>query len=174
MKNDAAPAIRSHIQRFSVGQVVSGIAPCYHGDMNISHRIALPDHLAENEKEALVNLLARLRQQFEGDLLRVVLFGSKARGDYDEESDLDLLIVLRMNRSSFKAIREQIINTIWEVEMNCDVVISLILKSEEAFARMQADGLLLYRNIAEQGIPLWTNLSNKPTFAFTWKEREMI
>jgi len=29
-------------------------------------------------------------------LLRVVLFGSKARGDFDDESDLDLLIVVRM------------------------------------------------------------------------------
>ncbi|NKQ34003.1 MAG: nucleotidyltransferase domain-containing protein [Chloroflexi bacterium] len=123
---------------------------------------------------ALFALLARLRQRFGDDLLRVVLFGSKARGDYHEESDLDLLIVLRMDRDSFKTNREQIINTMWEIEIEYDVVISLILKSEETFAQMQADGLLLYRNIAEEGIPLWTSLPNEPTFASTWKEREMI
>jgi hypothetical protein len=79
-----------------------------------------------------------------------------------------------MERDAFKAIREQIIQMLWEIEMSYDVVISLILKSEEAFAQMQADGLLLYRNIAEQGIPLWKNSQNEPTFASTWKDREMI
>lgn len=36
-----------------------------------------------------------LQEQFGEELLFVVLFGSKARGDDDEESDMDLLVVLK-------------------------------------------------------------------------------
>ena len=53
-------------------------------------------HLTHNERAALDSLVGRLVQVYNRDLLRVVLFGSKARGDFDEESDLDLLIVVRM------------------------------------------------------------------------------
>ncbi len=134
---------------------------------------ALPDHLAKKDKKALADLLARLRQQFGSDLLLVVLFGSKARGDYNAESDLDVLVVLRMDRNAARTIREQVINIMWEIELDYDIVFSLILKSEEAFAQMQTNGLLLYQNIAAQGIPLWMNLPNAPTFASIWKERKM-
>ena len=52
-------------------------------------------HLAEHERLALAELVERLRRRYGDDLLRVVLFGSKARGDFDEESDLDVLVVVR-------------------------------------------------------------------------------
>jgi predicted nucleotidyltransferase len=45
-------------------------------------------HLTENERQALAELVERLHRRHGDDLLRVVLFGSKARGDFDEESDL--------------------------------------------------------------------------------------
>jgi predicted nucleotidyltransferase len=47
-------------------------------------------HLTKSERAALETFVARLRQRYGDDLLRVVLFGSKARGDSDEESDLTL------------------------------------------------------------------------------------
>ena len=53
-------------------------------------------HLTPNERAALAALVDRLRQRYGDDLLRVVLYGSKARGDFDDESDLDVLIVVRM------------------------------------------------------------------------------
>ena len=52
-------------------------------------------HLKPNERAALATLVERLRQRYGDDLLRVVLFGSKARSDSDE-SDLDVLVVVRM------------------------------------------------------------------------------
>jgi len=53
-----------------------------------------PD-LRPNERAGLAAFLERLRQRYGDDLLRVVLFGSKARGDFDTESDVDVLVVLR-------------------------------------------------------------------------------
>ena len=50
-------------------------------------------HLSDNEWAALDAFVSRLREHYSDQLVRVVLFGSKARGDSDAESDLDVLIV---------------------------------------------------------------------------------
>jgi len=44
----------------------------------------------------------RLRCVEDGNLLLVVLYGSMARGDFDEESDIDLFVVLRTGDGSHK------------------------------------------------------------------------
>lgn len=73
-------------------------------------------HLAGHERAALSALVARLHQHYGNDLRRVVLFGSKARGDFNSESDLDVLVVVSIMRSQ---------------------------------------GLLLTRNIEQDGVSLW-------------------
>ena len=54
----------------------------------------LPAHLQANEQAALHEFIARLLQGGGGRVVGVWLFGSKARGDFEPDSDLDLLIVL--------------------------------------------------------------------------------
>ncbi|MFQ6092441.1 MAG: nucleotidyltransferase domain-containing protein [bacterium] len=47
--------------------------------------------LIQNEREAIEATVGKLKREFPVD--KVVLFGSKARGDFDEHSDIDLLII---------------------------------------------------------------------------------
>lgn len=58
-------------------------------------------HLAEREKAALSEFVARLREKYADELVLVMLFGSKVRGDFDEESDLDVLVVIESDGWSF-------------------------------------------------------------------------
>jgi len=46
-------------------------------------------------KKALAEFVRRLHEAEGNNLLRVVLFGSMARGDFDEESDTDVFVLLR-------------------------------------------------------------------------------
>jgi predicted nucleotidyltransferase len=51
-------------------------------------------HLAPNEQAAIRRYIAGIRERFPKDVLSVTLFGSKARGDANTESDIDLLVLV--------------------------------------------------------------------------------
>ncbi|NLX14478.1 MAG: nucleotidyltransferase domain-containing protein [Phycisphaerales bacterium] len=46
-------------------------------------------------KSALELFVAELRQMYGSRLNRVILYGSRARGEADDDSDLDILVVLQ-------------------------------------------------------------------------------
>jgi len=48
-----------------------------------------------NDKESLAEIKTRLEQVYQDRLEEVLLYGSEARGDAGEGSDIDLLVVLR-------------------------------------------------------------------------------
>ena len=113
-------------------------------------------HLTPNEQAGLADFANRLRQRYGDDLLYLVLFGSKARGDFDEESDLDMLVVIRMPDDDYWGYWDEIVGIAWDIELAYGFVISLVVKSEDDYAVMLAHQSLLVRNIEQDGIELWT------------------
>ncbi len=51
--------------------------------------------LKPNERAALEELRTALRERFGERLVKLVFYGSRARGDGDGESDLDVVVVIR-------------------------------------------------------------------------------
>ncbi len=109
-------------------------------------------NLRPNERAGLTTFVERLRQRYGDDLLRVVLFGSKARGDFDSESDLDLLVVVRMTDGRYRQYWSEIADIAWQIELAYGIVTSLIVKDQTDYARMREHRLLLVRNIERDGI----------------------
>ncbi len=121
-------------------------------------------HLTENERQALAELVERLYRRYGDDLLRVALFGSKARGDYDEESDLDVFIVARISDADYLKHRREILH--WTVDLMLDYgpVISPLIYDEAAYAQLRKWNLLLHREIEQDGISLWISEKSAPSF----------
>ena len=76
--------------------------------------------LKENDRRAVERAAAILRERFPVD--RVVLFGSKARGDDDAESDIDLLILT--SRPVSHAERSRMTEALFGLQLELEVVIS--------------------------------------------------
>ncbi|HCJ67758.1 MAG TPA: nucleotidyltransferase, partial [Elusimicrobia bacterium] len=51
--------------------------------------------LNEKEKLAINELVQSLKKLYGSNLSRIILYGSKARGDATEGSDIDIMIVLK-------------------------------------------------------------------------------
>lgn len=65
----------------------------------------LPPHLPPHVRAALAEAKARLSEMYGDRLARVVLYGSYARGDAREDSDVDLLVVLRGDYEPYAEIK---------------------------------------------------------------------
>ncbi|MEW6557956.1 MAG: nucleotidyltransferase domain-containing protein [Elusimicrobiota bacterium] len=53
------------------------------------------DNLTEKEKVAIKELVDGLKKLYGDNLSRLILYGSKARGDAEPDSDIDILVVLK-------------------------------------------------------------------------------
>jgi uncharacterized protein len=102
--------------------------------------------------DRLTALLRDLRSRFEvlygEQLVRMVLFGSQARGDAEPESDIDVLIVLQGPVDPGKEIAHTGEVTAG-LSLKHDVVISRVFVSAEQFAEEQSPLLL---NVWREGL----------------------
>ncbi|MFH0925929.1 MAG: nucleotidyltransferase domain-containing protein [bacterium] len=107
--------------------------------------------LTEEEKDILRELKDSLTDFLDNSLLKIVLFGSKARGDYDEQSDIDLaVIVQRLTREK----KRDILDIVADLEIKYLIILSVIVFSEEEFNRLKQQERRLVLDIEKEGIIL--------------------
>lgn len=82
------------------------------------------------------------------DIVTIILFGSVARGEDSEESDIDILIVSPVAHE----IREEINNVVVDIVINDEEFISAHLMSEDHFNETKNFPFLT--NVLEEGIVL--------------------
>ena len=81
--------------------------------------------IKDSEKKAIIQAAKMLKEKF--PVKEVILFGSKARGDDNKESDIDLMLLTK--RPIHWRERDQIIHSIFEIELKYDVVINILDKT---------------------------------------------
>ena len=112
-------------------------------------------YLADRERAALDEFLTRLREQHGSEVVLVSLFGSKVRGDFDEESDIDVLLVVE-NRNS--QLWEDVVEIETDLMLKYDAVISSLIMGRDNYEWHMRHRAPLYRNIEREGIELWTSI----------------
>jgi uncharacterized protein len=95
-------------------------------------------------------LRAQLEQQYQERLDRVILFGSQARGEATEDSDIDVLIVLDDPVNASVEIR-QTSEFIAQLCLEHNVLISRFFMAR---SRFEIENTPLLRNIRREGILL--------------------
>jgi predicted nucleotidyltransferase len=110
-------------------------------------------HLTAKEKLALQEYLERLRQEYGREVLSIKLYGSKARGDHHEDSDLDLLVRVRQDNRQAYAKMYLIAS---DVELKYDLILGMMLVGPTHYDLMRRLGEPLYRNVQREGVELWT------------------
>ncbi len=84
-------------------------------------------------------------------LKKIVLFGSYARGDYDAESDIDVMIMVNADERELKKYGTSLSDIILTLDLKYDVLIAEIVQSYHQFIRY-LDVLPFYQNIQNEGI----------------------
>jgi len=105
-------------------------------------KLKKPDRMAVQEA---VNVL---RERFPVE--KIILFGSKTRGDDDPESDIDLL-VLTSRPLSWRE-RKTVTYSLFDVEMKYGVVISVLVTSTKEWSEGPFSVLSIYDEILQHGV----------------------
>lgn len=107
-------------------------------------------NLKDNERKALQELKERLLKKYPE--VEIILYGSKARGDFDKESDIDLLILVKSIVNS--RLEEEITHITFDIELNYDVVFGKIIENRDFWNMPLAKLMPLHLNIDKEGVPL--------------------
>jgi len=98
----------------------------------------------------LIGEVVRLVNQ---DIWKVILYGSYARGDYTEESDIDIMLVLNCGKEKTMQYRKAISRLSSRMSLENDVEISVLLRDRETFEAGQRV-LPFYQTVLREGIAL--------------------
>jgi len=79
----------------------------------------------------------------------IIVFGSRARGDQDEYSDLDISIIVPSLNTELK---ERIYEIVWQVGFDNYLVISPILFTKDEIANSPLRSAPIVKNIFKEGI----------------------
>lgn len=104
--------------------------------------------LKENEQKALQQLKQRLLERYPAT--EIILYGSKARGDFSEESDIDLLILFDLPLNS--KFEEGITRITFDIELEYDVIFGKIIENKKYWKSSLANAMPLHWNIDKEGI----------------------
>lgn len=103
----------------------------------------------EKIQPAVQALKEKLIQRF-GAETEVYLFGSVARGDAQKDSDIDILVLISGNVNN--ALREEIFDLAFDVELDYNVVFGIIVRSKTFWNSSLASVMPLHQNIQKEGI----------------------
>ena len=101
------------------------------------------------------DMIRDLRAVYGCTLTRVVLYGSFARREQTEDSDVDIALIL--DRGHTKSMRDIMIEIVAACEVRCGLTLSVVEIDEVSFDEWK-ETLPYYRNIDREGIDLWTNI----------------
>ncbi len=107
--------------------------------------------LEKQEETALKRFKEILTEQFGREIVSIHLFGSRARGNAHQESDIDILVLTR--RDDWK-LKEQIGKVATQILLDHGIYLSVKVFGQTFHRKLVKVGSLFIRNIQREGILL--------------------
>ena len=102
--------------------------------------------------KALLSMSSAIESIYGEYLVKIVLYGSYARGDQTAESDVDIALILKTGNT--EEMHEKLIDTVVDYELDQGVTLSVLPIDDEQYSRWRKS-LPFYKNIDKEGIVLW-------------------
>lgn len=107
----------------------------------------------ENKWNIIEEFTKEVKKVFDDKMSKIILYGSCARGDYDENSDIDIMILTHLSDNEIETVENMIFDIAFDFQMKYFVDISVVVKNEEQF-KYWLGALPFYDNVQREGIVL--------------------
>jgi predicted nucleotidyltransferase len=105
--------------------------------------------LALDSERGALERLAEAAADYQ-EIVRIVVFGSRVRGDFHGASDLDLLVIVKNLKH-----KDRVIHLIHDLELEYDVPLSPTLYTRYEVEENERLGSAFFRNIESEGIIIY-------------------
>lgn len=109
--------------------------------------------MPENISKSIKQLLNLITEVFGERAIKVILYGSYARGDYRENSDIDVMILTDLVDDELIEYRDRLWDLAYDIELENNVILSPMVKNIDKF-NYWLEALPFYMNVQKEGVVL--------------------
>ena len=121
-------------------------------EINLLH--TLPLNTAADISELLKECVHEFCKIYKEKLIEVILIGSYARGDYNEDSDVDIVLLLKTSNEDLITENELLCEVAAELDYKYNALISTITLDASMYYKYRSVHCF-YRNIQDEGVVLY-------------------
>ena len=108
--------------------------------------------MVKKDDALFISFVEETKKIYEDNLKAIILYGSVARDEARDDSDVDIAILVD---SDEEGMYDRILDLVVDIELKYNLVISVVLIEMDRFKKW-GDVLPFYKNIKKEGITLWT------------------
>ncbi len=105
-------------------------------------------------KIILSEVIAKMKEIYGSKLKEILLYGSYAKDEQDEESDIDIMLLIDMNDENLKSYDKRLNDVVSDIGYKYMKVISVIDMSYRKFNDW-ANVVPFYKNVVNEGVVLY-------------------
>ncbi len=112
-------------------------------------------HVPKKVESIIQEFINKVNEILGTRVKKIILYGSYARGDYRENSDVDIMILTDLSDSEIIEYRDKVSDIAFDIEFdhNFDVMLSPLVKNIDKF-NYWLEALPFYINVEKEGVVL--------------------
>ena len=110
--------------------------------------------MQENLKLALQEFVSQAEKIYTGHVKQIILYGSYARGDYREDSDVDIMILVDLPQESLWEYRKQMMHDVFDINLERETLIVPVTVNIDHFQEW-LPVYPFYQNVINEGVELF-------------------
>ena len=102
----------------------------------------------------LKKFVDRMKSQLGDKMIKIVVYGSYARGEVSDESDIDIMVFIDADPGELRQYREGVLDVQVELSLEFGVLVSVVMQSRTEFEHW-LPAIPFFQNVDREGIDIY-------------------